>query len=387
MVVAERYYPEGGGGELATHLIIGLLSKRFEITVITGTAQPERQPGVRYIYEPHLAHKAKPALWLALSKLARQRRFTELLRQSDILYIPRFSYPVIPEAKRLGKRVVVHLHGYAPLSYTSVVLAPYEKHRRRTPLDDISIECNKTPWHCAAALALWWLPRLARRWLRQSDVVICTSRRHAEIIKNGAPELADKITIAHNPPPPLNPDGRQAAEIPTFLYLGGGDPIKGFKTILETAKRLGNGGKKARLYLTNHYSHSNIKKLRDLERRYKTLEIKTLGYIPRHEIAQLYKKAWALLFPSTWEEPLPYAVVESATAGVIPVATPVGGVPELLSDTPAAEYMAPPSAVPAKAEKIAEMTPSEVEKLGASIKTAVLEKLKNADAELAAAFA
>jgi hypothetical protein len=36
--MSEKYWPEGGGAELATHRIIEYLSsKRFEITVLTGT--------------------------------------------------------------------------------------------------------------------------------------------------------------------------------------------------------------------------------------------------------------------------------------------------------------------------------------------------------------
>jgi len=35
LVVAERYWPDGGGGELATHLVVGMLKKRFDVIVVT----------------------------------------------------------------------------------------------------------------------------------------------------------------------------------------------------------------------------------------------------------------------------------------------------------------------------------------------------------------
>jgi len=202
LVVTERYWPDGSGGELATHLILDVLRERFNITVLTGTARPARLPGVRYVYELLLSRRKKVALWPNCMRLAKSARFLELLRENDIVYVPRFAYPVIPAAKRLGKRVVVHLHDYAPVSYTAVILAPYEEHKHRISHDDVVLECAKGPAHCAGAVALWWLPRLARRWLSQADRIICVSRRHAEIIADLAPELGGKIEVVYNPPPP-----------------------------------------------------------------------------------------------------------------------------------------------------------------------------------------
>ena len=36
LVISERYWPDGSGGELATHLILDILRKRFDVTVVTG---------------------------------------------------------------------------------------------------------------------------------------------------------------------------------------------------------------------------------------------------------------------------------------------------------------------------------------------------------------
>jgi len=64
-----------------------------------------------------------------------------------------------------------------------------------------------------------------------------------------------------------------------------------------------------------------------------------LGRIPREEFLRLHSRAWALLFPSINEEPLPYAVVEAAAVGTIPVAFRVGGVPEVVEGTPAENFL------------------------------------------------
>jgi hypothetical protein len=47
--------------------------------------------------------------------------FRKLVKWADIVYIPRYAYPLIPVAKALGKRVVVHLHDYQPILYTAVI--------------------------------------------------------------------------------------------------------------------------------------------------------------------------------------------------------------------------------------------------------------------------
>jgi len=141
LVVAERYWPDGGGGELATHLVVSVLKKGFDVTVVTGTGSPSRVPGVGYVYEPLLARREKPALWLSVLRLASTRRFRELLSESDVVYVPRFALPIIPYAKRLGKEVVVHLHDYIPVSYTATIPAPYEERRHRIIRDDIELEC------------------------------------------------------------------------------------------------------------------------------------------------------------------------------------------------------------------------------------------------------
>jgi hypothetical protein len=148
LVITEDYWPEGSGGELATHLILEILRKEFDIVVLTGTQNPIKLPGVQYLYEPLLAKREKVSLWLNTSRLAGSQRLQKMLRESDVVYIPGFSFPVIPHARKLGKKVIVHLHGYIPVSYMATILAPYEEHRYRISRDDIMLECRRDLKHC-----------------------------------------------------------------------------------------------------------------------------------------------------------------------------------------------------------------------------------------------
>jgi len=346
LVVTERYWPDGSGGELATHLILDILRKRFDVTVVTGTKNPSKLPSVKYVYEPLLSKREKPVLWLNITvKLVRTQRFQKLLRESGVVYIPRFAFPIISYAKKLGKKVVVHLHGYIPISYTATVLAPYEEHKHRIILDNIRLERMKSFKHCAGVGLLWWLPKLARKWVSQADKVICVSKRQAEIIADQVPELRDKIEVVYNPLPPGTINAEPKKELnntPTFLYVGGDSYVKGFHMLLKAVKELGKQEVKARIILAGEYGNDNLKTLNDLRSRYRGLEVLMLGRVSRDEILKLHEKAWGLVFPSIVEEPLPYAVVEAMALGTIPIASSVGGVPEIIGDCPAKKFLFKP---------------------------------------------
>jgi len=358
LVVAERYWPDGGGGELATHLIVGVLSKEFDVTVITGTKNPQKFPQVNYVYEPLLSIREKPLLWLNTIKLVRTEKFKKLVKESDIIYVPRFTFPVIPFAKKLSKKVVVHLHDYIPVSYTAVVLAPYEEHKRRIARDDIFLECMKGIKYCLGVVLFWWLPKLVRKWITQADKIICVSKRQANIVADQIPELKEKMEVIYNPLPPklLNNEPRKELDdTPTFLYVGGDSYVKGFHILLQTMKLLGRQGVKARFILTNRYSSKSISALRQLNEKYRNLEINVVGTIEYNELLKLHQKTWALIFPSIWEEPLPYAVVEAVALGTIPIAAKVGGIPEIIRSTYTEKMLFTPKSVKDLTSKMSDL--------------------------------
>ncbi len=376
LVISERYWPEGGGGELATHLILDVLRREFDITVLTGTREVARLSGVQYLYEPLQSRIEKALLWFNVSRLARSERFEKLLRDSDVVYVPRFAFPVIPRAKRLGKRVVVHLHGYAPVSYTATILAPYN--RRGIALDDIALECRKSVKHCMGAAALWWLPRLARRWISQADRVICVSRRHAEIVSELAPELREKIEVVYNPPPPrlvAEEPRKELGEMPTFLYVGGDSYVKGFRLLLRAVRRLAEYGVEAEFVFANSYGPESLQMLREMEKS-GTISVKVVGRVNYEELFGFYQRAWGLLFPSLWEEPLPYAVLESVLSATVPVAAKVGGVREVIGGTPAEVFLFEPGDAEGLAERVkllASHSPSGIKEVGARLRRHALE--------------
>jgi len=391
LVVTEFCWPEGGGAELATHLILQLIRDSLKITVVTSSQNLIRVEGVEYIHEPLLAMRSKHLLWFNIFRLAQSRAFERLVERADVIYIPRFAFPVIPLAKRLGKKVVVHLHNYVPVSYTSIVLAPFEEHRHRVLRDDLELECMKGFKHCvAAALTAWLTPRLARMWISMADAVVCVSKRQAQIISELAPELRDKIKVIYNPPPKVPNLDKKPSKKPTFLYSGGGSIIKGFPVILKVLKELAKSNRRleARFVFTNTYTEKQIMELQNLRKKY-GLNIEVLGRISYENVLKLHSASWALLFPSIWEEPLPYSVVESMLLGTVPITSRVGGILEILNSTRFLRFSFEPGDLSSFIDVIttvAYMDPVELVEMGAELRQHITKKLSSAEKNLLKIF-
>ena len=383
IVLSELFWPEGGGAELATYLVTDVLSGVFEVTVVTGSKNPATLPSVEYVHEPLLARREKPFLWLNVLRLVKTERFKRLILEADIVYVPRLAFPAIPYAKKMGKKVVVHLHDYIPISYSAAVLAPYEEHRHRITLDNLALECWKGVEYCAGAALLWWLPRVASKWIAQADKVVCVSKRQAGIISDLVPELRSKIEVVYNPLPPELVNAsleKSPSDIPTFLYIGGDSYVKGFHILLQAMGELGKRGVKTRFILSNSYCQRSLKALKALSKKYGNLEINVVGRIGHRELLSLHRGAWALLFPSIWEEPLPYTIIESMLMGTMPVAARVGGVPEIVGGSPAEEYLFTPGDVEEltdKIESVLAMSDKQIADIGFALREAVLKKFNH----------
>jgi glycosyltransferase involved in cell wall biosynthesis len=383
LTVSEIFWPEGGGAELATRLIVEQLSRAgCEVTVVTGTRKPESVPGVEFHHTPLLKASNRLIRWGLMEALAQQRWFKELLKSHDVLYVPLAAYPLIPLAKKHGLRVVVHLHNYAPVRYHGVKY--YFEPDALTPSQELKLalyhelHAHRNPARAALMPLSFALYKRSQAWIRQADTIICVSKRQAEIVAKSAPELADKIRVAYNPLPPELANlklEKTLDEVPTILYVGGESHVKGFYIIPRVMHILDKKKVKMKFIIAGSYRQKNIRMLKNLTRKLSCLEVQILGKVDHSKVVELHKIAWALLFPSIIEEPLPYAVVESMALGTVPVASRAGGVLEILESTRAAELTFQPGNIENiinKLEILTSMNDSEVIALGNEIR----EKIK-----------
>jgi glycosyltransferase involved in cell wall biosynthesis len=350
LTVSELFWPEGGGAELATYLTLQILAKHgFSVTVVTGTKNPVKIPNVKYYTTPMLRSANRLTRWTLMEVLSTTTFFKQLLKNHDILYIPQAAYPLIPVAKKMNRRVIVHLHNYMPIRYTGV------KYYFEPDVVDHAYEIKLALFHerrvqksllRTLLMPLSYLAYIkSKSWIAQADKIICVSHRQAELVTKNMPQLRNKVDVIYNPPPPefantdLPPKKRLGDE-KVLLYLGGSSYIKGFHLILKAINKVSKKCKvklvMAKVYDRKLPSHIYV----------------VYSDLPHREVINLYSEAYALLFPSVVEEPLPYVLVESMLTGTIPIAARVGGVPEITKGTLAKHYTFTPGDVDDMVDKI-----------------------------------
>lgn len=333
--MSEQIWPQGSGGTLATHLIIKLLSQSgVETTVITGTHGPARIHGVSYLFHPILSYWDKFRLWTCLGQPSVQNWFRDIFVGTDIVYIPRYCYPLVPLARDLGKKVVVHLHDYQPISCNAAVFNDLGRKSFFDSLkEEVLFELSEHASISRALLSTLSSPvhRLGRSFVAEADEILCVSKRQAEIIARKAPELAGRIQVIYNPLPELVVVEKRLST-PSMIYLGGDSHIKGFNIFLKASYELLKQSSDIKFTLTRDFKHASRLLIERLNRKFGRA-YNLAGYLKHEQLADLYSSSWALLFPSMWEEPFGYAVVEAMLAGTVPIASNVGGVSEIVKGT------------------------------------------------------
>jgi len=173
--------------------------------------------------------------------------------------------------------------------------------------------------------------RLAREWVSRADAVVCVSNRQCEIMRERMPEIRGKSVVIYNPLPDVFPVRKELGDERILLYLGGPSFVKGFHLVLRAANELLRRHRDLRILMTKVEGYRSLPS-----------NCVALGELPYQDVVKLHSRAYALLFPSMWEEPLPYVVLESMLMGTIPIAARTGGVPEVVVGSPAENYLFTP---------------------------------------------
>jgi glycosyltransferase involved in cell wall biosynthesis len=338
LVVSEKYWPEGGGAELATHRIVEYLSsKGFEITILTGTHNPSFLKNVEYVFEPLLRASRKVQLWTNCLVLKTTRKFKKMVESTDIVYIPGIAYPLALEIA--NKKIVVHLHNYQPIQYTQFIPAPYEKISGLigTSVLDYYLgkfEYNHVIYGLGAAF-LNTLNKLNIKAIKRAHTILCPSKRQKKIITSKIPELSSRFYIIPNPPPIMpNTKSPIKPEIPIIIYAGGKSKVKGLHIALNVVFQLTKKHKFEAYMLGMSTQPMVVKK--------HSSKILLYPKLSNYETLNLLCRSWLLLFTSIIEEPFPYIVYEAAILGALPISTNVGGVFEILEGTIAQQYIVDP---------------------------------------------
>jgi len=154
-------------------------------------------------------------------------------------------------------------------------------------------------------------------------------RRQYEIPTKYITIIRNKAVVIYNPPLPVPDINKSLSDYPTILFSGGGIFVKGFHLAVKVFTKI-LSQHNCRIYLISRYSSSYQHRFLERYASKSHGKLIALNRVLHEKLIALHKYAWAIVFPSICEEPLPYSIARSCLLGTIPVASRVGGVPRLL---------------------------------------------------------
>ncbi|MGQ0797116.1 MAG: glycosyltransferase family 4 protein [Methanobacteriota archaeon] len=159
----------------------------------------------------------------------------------------------------------------------------------------------------------------------------------------------------------------------TFAFVGRQTASKGFFDLLQVARDLASQGRAFRLVLIGQAEPGETQRKAVMASALGTI-VEDLGVVHRpQDVRRILREADALVLPS-YHEGLPLVLAEAMSVGCVPLATRVGGIPELIEDG-ATGTLVPPADLGALRDAMAWMleNPSRVVEMGDRARRHVVE--------------
>jgi len=266
--------------------------------------------------------------WYSLSE---QLRFPPLIRKEriDMMHFPHFNVPVLTPCP-----FVVTIHDLILFRYPT---------RRATTLNAATYWLKYAAYRLTIALAAW----RARAIITVSE---CTKRDIVKSLKvkpervTVTYEAADGVEIGQLTIPGTFDPGAKGIVKPYFLYVGNAYPHKNLERLLEVFASLRKDGLEAQLVLVGKMDHFYLRLKLEAERLglLASDDVIFYGYAEESELAELYRRARAYVFPSLLEG-FGLPPLEAMRYGTPVAAAGSSCLPEILDD--AAVYFDPEDVV------------------------------------------
>ncbi|MGE5481780.1 MAG: glycosyltransferase family 4 protein [Bacteroidota bacterium] len=315
-------YLETGGTEQHVLNLVRVLKERHSLVL----AAPPGPLAERFAAEgiPHLTFpRFDRDLWGGLRAFRRVMR--ELRQQGTELYHVHAGIELLLLTRLLGGRPLVYtIHGFFGPS------AP-------------------TDYRLAAFVAN-----------RVADRVICVSQVEREKLVSLGLDAAKTTVIWNGVPEPRTPEPAEVAAFrqrfglapdrPLIGAIGRLEKQKGLEYLVDACALVKSGGLDPRLLLVGDGRERPA-----LEQQARTLGVDVVfaGFLGERERDAALAAIDVFVMPSLGEA-LPLALIEAMGAGKAIVATPVGGIPEIIRDGQTG-YLVPPGDAQALAERLAEL--------------------------------
>ncbi len=178
---------------------------------------------------------------------------------------------------------------------------------------------------------------------------------------SGNPRVATLFNPVIMPPSMPEWSARRHADL---LFLGKMGPAKGTYDLLDALPPLGAGHPQMRLLLGGDGEQAQVRARADALGLGEKVAL--LGWVQSEAKAQLLGGSGVYVLPSYFEG-LPMSILEAMAAGMPIISTPVGGIPEAVSDG-VEGFLVPPGDVAALGERIARLLadPALAQRMGAA---------------------
>jgi glycosyltransferase involved in cell wall biosynthesis len=326
VLLLHNRYREAGGEERSVAAIAGLLSDRGHAVAVL-----ERESAAAGRLRAGAAMLTGGLQPGEVSEAVRRHR-------ADVVHAhnvnPLLGPRALAAARRAGARVVLHLHNYRLVCAVATCFREGETCTRchgRNTWPGARLRCRgNLP---EAAVYAVGLALHQRRLAESADRLVAPSAfalarlRELGAPVDGAVVLPNFVRDAELAPAPPEGPPRHA------LYAGRLVEEKGVATAIEAAAV-------ANVPLAIAGAGPQEAELRALAARLDA-PVRFLGVLGAEALAKARAAAAFSVVPSRWDEPCPYAAIESMAAGVPVLASSLGGLPEIVG----AEWALPPRAV------------------------------------------
>jgi len=317
LVLSEKYFPHGGGAEFATHMILQLLSRYYDVTLVS-TANARPPDRVRLVSLPLQRERLKGHLisWFLLSRLKK------LIQIHDVVYIPRTCYLPIVLAKKLGKKVIVHLHDFYSLTYNAILWLNEQYNSFPQDLVHYSrMVMGHTRYSVLSVLPCLLNKIVDKNLIRYADVIVCPSKYFLNVVSKLLVDYKGKLVHIYNPLPTdlldyklTTHDIKKKYDEKIFTYVGPAKAYKGFHAAVKLFKDLD-----VRCRFIG-VSDKNV--ARSLKKLIANVEIHPR--VPRSDYLRMLLESYAIVLPFLCQETFSYNLIMGCLSGNLPIVRKIG---------------------------------------------------------------
>lgn len=315
-----EYPPRGSGiGQYIAHMSAALRAAGHSTVVVTSAgdglpAREESDGGV--IYRAYDMTEIGTTRVRDLVLDAARRHHVDLVEAVDHLGE---SASLLGVSRRPPVMVKAHYNDVLPVLYDAQAVYSWQK---------ITIRIARLREH----------RRIGRERLslERADFLAVPSRRLLAEILGAGLGRSDKAGILPNPIPPVAEWSQDEAAAPTLLLVGRNDMGKGLQFLPGILRSLARDIPEIRLEIAGGDSYArwlgSVREWLKAQLGPLVSNIRFLGQLDSPTLDEAYRRAWVVIVPSSWDT-FPTAVLEAMVRGKAIVASPHGGMPEMLEGT------------------------------------------------------